>query len=176
MPTLKEILENSDPSEKVASAAPVQSESSEELRKIAMDLNIYEELFPEDSEKTASEEKTAEEEKVAAYQEALGARAYDFFAARFDARMNKIAGEVMSQVSLDAAPAIMQPSASAPQRIPNNQDPVGDKAPMTPAPVGATPYSVAAGAEHGAEGQVGKEEQHKMAAAIRKHFIIAAMQ
>ena len=174
MPTLKEILENSEPSnEKVASAAPAQVEENDELRKLAMNLDIYSELFPEDAPQS---EKVAEEEKVAAYQEALGARAYDFFAARFDARMNKIAGEVMSQVSLDAAPAIMQPAAAAPQRIPNSQDPVGDKAPMTPAPVGATPYSVAAGAEHGAEGQVGREEQQKMAAAIRKHFIIAAMQ
>ncbi len=174
MPTLREILENSEPGvEKVAQAAPAQVEGNDELRKIAMDLNIYNELFPEDAPQS---EKVAEEEKVAAYQEALGARAYDFFAQRFDARMSKIAGEVMSQVSLDAAPAIMQPAAAAPQRIPSNQDPVGDKAPMTPAPVGATPYSVAAGAEHGAEGQVGHEEQQKvaMALAIRKHFLLAA--
>jgi hypothetical protein len=179
MPTLQELL-NSSYEEKTASAAPTQEVaapaalSDEDTVKLATELGIYNELFPEDAQISEST-KTAEEEKVAAYQEALGSRAYDFFSLRLDQRLEKIAGEIMSAADMEAAQGILQPTNRPPVAVPTNQDPLRDKLPMTPAQVGATPYSVAAGAEAGAEGQVGHEEA-KMAAAVRKHFLLAGLQ
>jgi len=178
MPTLQEILNNSYGEEKTAAAQPAQQEvtnvpSDEETVKLATELGIYGALFPEDTNlnQPAQQTKTAEEEKVAAYQEALGARSYDYFALRFDQRMSKVANEVMDAAGMVAAQGIMQPSNRPPVAVPTNQDPLGDKAPMTPASTAAVPYSVAAGAEAGAQGQVGHEEQ-KMASAVRKHLLM----
>lgn len=174
MPTLQEILNMSDETEKVATEqASVPAESArEEMEKIARELDIFNEVFPEDA--SVGETKTAEEEKVAAYQEELGGRAFDYFALRFDQRMSKIAGEIMSSADMEAAQGIMQPTERPPQAVPTNQDPMLDKLP--PNPVKGTPYTVQAGAEHGAQGQVGHEEQKvAMQLAVRKHFLKAAM-
>lgn len=175
MPTLQEILNNSYGEEKTASAqqeATVNTNvpSDEETVKLATELGIYSQLFPEDVAPVQT--KTAEEEKVAAYQEALGARAYDFCSLRFEQRMSKIAGEIMSAADMEAAQGILQPSNRPPVAVPTNQDPVGDKAPLTPVSTAAVPYSVVAGAEAGSIGQCGHEEQ-KMAAAVRKHLLIS---
>jgi hypothetical protein len=177
MPTLQEILNNSYGEEKTAAAQPAQQEvtnvpSDEETVKLATELGIYGALFPEDTNLAQTQQtKTAEEEKIAEYQEALGARAYDYFTLRFDQRMSKVAGEIMSAADMEAAQGILQPTNRPPVAVPTNQDPLGDKAPMTPASTAAVPYSVAAGAEAGAQGQVGHEEQ-KMAAAVRKHLLM----
>lgn len=177
MPTLQEILNNSYGEEKTASAAtqeaPASVPSDEETVKLATELGIYGQLFPEDTS-MSQETKTAEEEKIAEYQEALGARAYDYFTLRFDQRMSKIANEVMDAAGMEAAQGIMQPSNRPPVAVPTNQDPLGDKAPMTPASTAAVPYSVVAGMEAGAQGQVGHEEQ-KMAAAVRKHLLLKSL-
>jgi hypothetical protein len=173
MPTLFEIMNNSG-EEKTAAAQPQETQQAvlsdaDEMKKVASELGIYNEMFPEDA--NIGETKTAEEIKVAAYQEALGARAYDYFAMRLDQRLEKIAGEIMSSSDMNAAQSIMQPTERPPQAVSTNQDPAGDKAPRNP--VKETPYSIQGGAEHGAEGQVGKEEQQKMAMAlaVRKHFM-----
>jgi hypothetical protein len=84
--------------------------------------------------------------------------------------MSKIAGEIMSAADMEAAQGIMQPSGRPPVAVATNQDPLGDKLPLTPVSTAAVPYSIVAGAEAGAVGQVGHEEQ-KMAAAVRKHLL-----
>lgn len=174
MPSLQDILNNSYGEEKTASAAqqesnPVNVPTDEETVKLATELGIYAQLFPEDIS-NATQTKTAEEEKIAEYQENLGARSYDYFALRFDQRMSKIAGEIMSAADMEAAQGIMQPSGRPPVSVATNQDPLGDKLPLTPVSTAAVPYSIVAGAEAGAVGQVGHEEQ-KMAAAVRKHLL-----
>lgn len=173
MPSLYEIMNNSGEEKTAAAqnqeAQPAVLSEADEMRKVASELGIFNEMFPEDA--NLGETKTAEEIKVAAYQETLGARSYDYFAMRFDQRLEKIAGEIMSSSDMSAAQGIMQPTERPPQAVSTNQDPAGDKAPLNP--VKATPYAIQAGAEHGAEGQVGKEEQQKiaMAWAVRKHFL-----
>lgn len=175
MPTLQEIMNASYAMEEKTASAIVQPDaahaviSDDETLKIATELGIYNELFPEDAQPV----KTAEEVKVAEYQECLGARAHDFFARRFDQRMDKIAGEIMSAADMNAAQGIMQPSNRPPVAEVTNQDPVGDKMPRKPGNASDVPYSVAAGQEAGAEGQVGHEQ--KMAACLRKHFLLAGM-
>jgi hypothetical protein len=175
MPTLQDILNNSYAEEKTAAAAAAATEapktaSDEEIVKLATELGIYSELFPEDSQ-IGGETKTAEETKLAEYRENLGARAYDYFALRFDQRLEKIAGEIMSAADMEAAQGILQPSNRPPVAVPTNQDSMGDKLPRTPASTAAVPYSVAAGQEAGFQGQVGHEEQ-KVAAATRKHLLL----
>lgn len=161
MPTLREMLEETG-QEKVASYGQQQENRGDSMSKIASDLGIFNELFPEDAHIGQGQTKVAEEEKIAAYQEALGARAYDYFTHRFNERMEKIAAEVMDAAGMEQAQAILQPSARPQQAIPSNQDPLGDKVPASPA-TAVTPYSLLGGMEAGAEGQVGHEEQQKVA-------------
>jgi len=77
--------------------------------------------FPEDQGLQAgNQEKTAEEQKTAAYEEKLGARAFEMFADRFDVRMSKIAetvsGDAHITTTTDAEPN---------QAIANNRAPTG---------------------------------------------------
>ena len=53
---------------------------------------LYNELFPEDGMLS----KTAEEQEKIAYEQNLGARAYDAFASRWDRRVEKLAADVLS--------------------------------------------------------------------------------
>lgn len=53
---------------------------------------LYNELFPEDDMLS----KTAEEQEKIAYEQNLGAMAYDAFAARWDRRVEKLAADVLS--------------------------------------------------------------------------------
>lgn len=183
MATLQELMTSAFSEEKTASAKPEQrapeaAPSKEEITKVAQELNLFDLMFPEDGEQKVAEEnkpeenteKTAEEQKIAQEQEALGSRAYDYFQDRLNTRLSKFAGEIMAAKDMEAAQGIMQPAARPPQAVPTNQDPVGDKAPMNP--VKETPYSVAAGQEAGAEGQVGLEEQHKTAASIFQKVLL----
>lgn len=192
MATLQEILNNDWNNESVKTAAAQGTEataneasapvsSDEEILKIATELGIYADLFPEDTAISSVSEKTAEEIKVAQYQEAVGARSFDYFSQRSDSRMSKIAsdilkvaGEEMSSADMVAAQGNL-PGARPVNAVPTNQDIAGDKAPRTPpSPAGATPYSVVAGQEAGAEGASGHYEQ-KMAAAISKHFLLSQL-
>jgi len=69
-----------------------EGEDKEE-KKASMGLSSYfNSLFPEDGELN----KTAEEMEKVAYEENLGARAYDHFAARLDRRLDKLASAVLS--------------------------------------------------------------------------------
>ena len=177
MPTLAELLDSSwSEEEKTASAAQDENQHPEvnetSVEKIAMDLGIYEELFPEDKELTNT--KVAQEDKLASYQEELGERANFYCGVRFGQRLTKIANEV-----LVAAQGNM-PGARPPQAHPTDQSPA-DAQPRDPA--AATGYSVAVGQEAGAEGQVGSEtppregdgdvhdQEAKLAAAMRKQFL-----
>lgn len=129
MPSLQELMESSfgvGETEKVAS-----DNSSEELDRIAAQLglfdktaeeekeeddeeekeeekkgsvmgldNLYNELFPEDSMLS----KTAEEQEKVAYEESLGARAYDYLSERWDRRIEKLAAEVLAGGATISAP------------------------------------------------------------------------
>lgn len=178
MPSIAEILDQDIDLEKTASeeGVPAQQESSE-IQKIASEMGLFEELFPEDGA-IFGEEKTAEQEKTA-YADLLGQRAYTHFANRFDHRMSKIAQDMGEMAEREMAEGIMAPQSEAPQSIPNDANPALDAAPRQPAK--ETPYTLISGAEAGAEGQVGHQEQQsvaadaaedvKMAAAVQKHLL-----
>lgn len=74
-------------------------EEAKEEKKASVGLDDYfHSLFPED----APLSKTAEEMEKAAYEENLGARAYDHFATRFDRRIDKIASELTGAATISA--------------------------------------------------------------------------
>lgn len=171
MPSIAEILDQDIDQEKTAS---VKEPVSNDVVKIAQELDLFDELFPGDKQVFGGE-KNASQEKVA-YADRLGQRAYVHFANRFDHRMSKIAADLEEMAM---AEGIMAPQSQPPQRIPNDANPAADAAPRA---LGQeTPYSLIAGAEEGAEGQVGHEEQQnleasaaqpeKIAAAIQKHLL-----
>ena len=125
--------------------------------------DLYSTIFGEDD---LGETKTAEEVKTAAYQEALGGRAYDHFAVRFDKRIEKIASDMASGASQDAR--------VFPQTLPTNKgqrDGGGQKIDTTPQ-VQDQEMKV-----ENSPAVVGKEE-HKtaMAAAIRKHTLLSPLE
>lgn len=178
MPTIAEILDQDLDLEKTASEEVPQEPASSEIQKIASEMGLFEELFPEDGAVFGGEEKTAEEEKTA-YADCLGQRAYAYFAHRFDHRMSKVAQDIGEMAEREMAEGIMAPQSEAPQSIPNDANPALDAAPRPPAK--ETPYTLLSGAEAGAEGQVGHQEQQsvaadaaedvKMAAAVQKHLL-----
>ena len=74
MPSIAEILDQDIDQEKTASVKKTESKSSDVV-KIAQELDLFNDLFPEDRQTFNSQEKTAEQEKVA-YAEKLGQRAH----------------------------------------------------------------------------------------------------
>lgn len=75
-----------------------EKEEKEE-KKASAGLDAYfHSLFPEDDALS----KTAEELEKVAYEENLGARAYDYFAERFDRRIEKIASELTGAATISA--------------------------------------------------------------------------
>jgi hypothetical protein len=183
MPTIEEILNSTleTPQEKTAEATPVETD---EIEKLAMEIGLvdsnieaspqpshtkeaqmsmslmYNDLFPEDAEldKTASAGGEEDLEKVAAAEEALGARAFDYFSARFDARLEKIAAESISDC------------AEPPQALANNKAGGKGSIDTTPSIDNELP------ADHGAD-VVGKEEQKSIKhAAVRKAMLLAQLE
>jgi hypothetical protein len=182
MPTLEEILNENlgnvngkQENEKTASTADV----TDELEKLALELGLvetetetepqqtkeaemslsklYDDLFPEDvtlNEKVASVEDDSME-KQAAYEEAVGARAYDYFSARVDARLEKIAEAAMSE---DSEPA---------QQLENNK--AGGNSAIGTSPKVHNDLPADSGPE-----VVGKEQQK--AAALRKHMLLSMLE
>ena len=70
-----------------------KEEDSKEEKKASVGLDSYfHSLFPEDE----SLSKTAEEMEKVAYEENLGARAFELFAARFDRRIEKLASDILT--------------------------------------------------------------------------------
>jgi len=70
-----------------------KKEDSKEEKKASVGLDSYfHSLFPEDE----SLSKTAEEMEKVAYEENLGARAFELFAARFDRRIEKLASDILT--------------------------------------------------------------------------------
>ena len=70
-----------------------KEEDSKEEKKASVGLDSYfHSLFPEDE----SLSKTAEEMEKVAYEENLGARAFELFASRFDRRIEKMASDVLT--------------------------------------------------------------------------------
>jgi hypothetical protein len=78
-----------------------EEEEKEEKKASVSGDSLFDQMFPED----ASLSKTAEEQEKMAYQETLGARAYDIFADRFDRRIEKLASEVTGGATISAATA-----------------------------------------------------------------------
>jgi hypothetical protein len=148
-----------------------KEEEGEEKKSAAEMSSLYNDLFPEDADLSGST-KTAEESKLAAYQEDMGARTFDHFAARFDARIEKIAVD-----ALTGGATISSPKASVegdksteesipPQTMPSNKitTPVNTKAIVVTDEVKAK----------NDEKTVGHFEQ-KVAMAMRKRFIMGQL-
>lgn len=176
MPSIEEILNQDLDTEKTASENEQEEEVTQDIEKIASEYGLFEDLFPEDREVFG--EKTAQEEKVA-YADQLGQRAYSYCSGRFDRRIEKIAAEISEMAEREMAEGIMAPDNLPPQSIPNDANAPMDDAPRNPSK--ETPYALVSGAEAGAEGQVGHQEQQsvaadaaqdvKMAAAVQKHLL-----
>jgi len=116
MPTLKELIETDFGvgSEKTASS----SETNPEMQKIAESLGLFDDDEEQDQQKTAGDDsmdslyndlfpedgelyKEAGETDAEGWEEALGARSYDYFADQFDRRVEKLA----AMMEADAAEA-----------------------------------------------------------------------
>lgn len=123
--------------------------------------DLFGELFPDEAPLTV---KTAEQEKVAA-EEALGARTWDYFAARFDNRIEKLAAEMI----LKAAEEGVQVDSTPPQAFENNK--VVSSKPMDTTPA-VTDEMKAKNTPH----TVGTESQKTAAAALRKHFLLSQIE
>lgn len=151
-------------SEVLAAAAAAQN-AGEPSEKVAGFGGLYSSMFPDDT--LGGEVKTAEEEKVAA-EEALGARTWDHFAARFDARIEKLAYAAL-------AGSAHKRDVEAPNHLPNNK-------PQRDAGGGAintTPSVEDSVKDLHPEGGVGEYEQehadHKTAA-VRKQMLLAMLE
>lgn len=105
-----------------------KEDKEEEKKASAENLDsIFSSLFPEDSNLS----KTASMEKVA-YEQNLGARAYDYVSTRWDSRMEKLAAEVLSGGATISA-------STAPDHDGNpHQDPTIPQAQQTNRPAGAS--------------------------------------
>lgn len=138
-----------------AAAAPAEKVASEGFG------GLYESLFPDDS--LGGSVKTAEEEKIAA-EEALGARTWDHFAARFDARIEKLAYAALSG-------SAHKGDTEAPNHIPNNkgQRDAGGGA------INTTPSVEDSVKDLHPEGGVGKYEHGHKTAAVRKQMLLAML-
>lgn len=97
--------EEDEGEEKVAEKEEDEEEEEEEKeeKKASVDLtgSLFEQLFPEDSDLS----KTAEEQEKVAYEQNVGARAYDVFAERFDRRIEKLASELAGGATIGAPTA-----------------------------------------------------------------------
>jgi hypothetical protein len=167
MTTLAKILNGtfSEEETKVASQHQTYSGASEDdLMKVATELGLYNEIFPEDA--NLGNVKTAQEEKIAAYQSSLGVRTGAYCFARLDQRLEKIANEVLGSSDMAAAQNNLI-QARPPTEYMGNND-ASDAAPRMPVGLGSTPYAMnlVAGHEVGAEGDVGHYEQQKTAMAF----------
>lgn len=128
--------------------------------------SLYNDLFPQDAS-LGGVVKTAEEEK-AAYQSAVGARAYDFFAERFDARVEKLATELASASTASNHSGEVHGDSTPPQAQEDNKPADAHKGMNTkPKVTNELP------ANNRAE-TVGHEEQKT--AALRKAFLLASLE
>jgi hypothetical protein len=187
MPTLEDFLNDDLGVSQSKQVEKTASAESDEIEKLAMEIglvdakteptskpsvqtkeaqmsmtSIYDDLFPEDValNKVASQEDAGEFEKLAAVEEALGAKTYDFFQERFDARITKLAEESIAQGS------------EPPQQLPNNKK--GGNSMIHTDPQIDNELPPEAG-----QAVVGKEESRQMqvkAAAVRKHMLLAQLE
>lgn len=137
--------------------------------------NLYDELFPEDSMLS----KTAEEQEKIAYEESLGARAYDLMAARWDKRIEKLAAEVLTGGATISAP-------TAPEHDGNpHEDPTIPQAQKTNKPanskekIDTTPSYTDEVKKTNDARTVGDYQQKHAAvkqAAVRKAFLLAQLE
>lgn len=123
--------------------------------------DLYGAIFPDDAPVI---EKTAEEEKNAA-EEALGARTWDHFAARFDQRIEKLA-----YAALSGSPH--KGDSQPPNHLPDNkaQRDAGGGA------IDSTPQITDSVKDTSPEGGVGKYEQKHASLAFRKHLLMSQLE
>jgi hypothetical protein len=155
--------------EKTASDAQENVQPAESNEKVASQTSVdglFNEMFPEDAnlgvQKTAAE---AEQEKLAAHQEAVGARAFDHYASRWDARIEKMAADQLTGSATIS-------SSTADVELPSNED-------ESSAAIDTTPKvddQVSAKNRKGSE-EVGKQEQKTAAdLAMKKILLQRALQ
>jgi hypothetical protein len=153
-----------------------EKEEEEEKKASAGELDsLYESLFPEDGMLS----KTAEEEEKIAYEQELGARAYDYMTARWDARIEKLAAEVLS------GGATISASTAAEHDGNPHKDPTIAQAQKTNRPANAsdkidtTPVYTDEVKKMNDARTVGDYEQKHAAvkqAALRKAFILSSLE
>jgi hypothetical protein len=142
------------------------AESNEKVASQTSVDGLFNEMFPEDAnlgvQKTAAE---AEQEKLAAHQEAVGARAFDHYASRWDARIEKMAADQLTGSATIS-------SSTADVELPSNED-------ESSAAIDTTPKvddQVSAKNRKGSE-EVGKQEQKTAAdLAMKKILLQRALQ
>lgn len=145
-----------------------EDEKEEETKKEAsMSLdNLYGTMFPEDADlgttKTASDDEDLVKEAAEQYEEALGERAHDYFAARWEARMGKLAAEMLGGAS--------EVDVDVPQALPTNK-PANANSSIDTTPVVDDEITA-----KNDEKQVGHVEQKKLAMAIRKHMLLGQLE
>lgn len=94
-----------------------KQDDEESKKEASMSLeNLFNTLYPEDSDLS----KTASEIEKEAMDEAIGARAFDHFAQRFDNRITKIAAELKNSAGTGAG---IGEDASFPQELERDSDP-----------------------------------------------------
>jgi hypothetical protein len=148
-------------------AAPAASheEAGESVEKLASSGSfegLYASMFPGD-ELGGATKVASEEEKVAAAEEALGARTWDHFAARFDARIEKLAYEALKG-------SAHKSDVEAPNHMPNNKV-------HSAGAIDTTPHVTDSVKDTSPEGGVGKYEQkHVKAAALRKQMLLGMLE
>jgi hypothetical protein len=169
---LDKAAEDEEKEDKEEEKEEEDEDEGEEKKSSAEMGSLYNDLFPEDSDLGGST-KTAEESKLAEYQENMGARTFDHFAARFDARIEKIAVD-----ALTGGATISSPKASVggdkgteesipPQGLPSNKI-------TTPIAVKNIVVTDEVKAKND-EKTVGHFEQ-KVAMAMRKRFIVGQLE
>lgn len=164
----KEAEEEKEEKEDEGSKEDKKEDEAEKKASMGLD-SYYNQLFPEDG---ALSKTAAEMEKVA-YEENLGARAYDHFAARFDRRIEKIATEIASastspdhEGNVHKDPTI--PQAGATNRPAN----AGDKIDTTP----VVTDEVSAKNEAKTVGHFEQKHAAMASMAMRKAFLLSQLE
>ena len=167
--------------DKEAKEEEEEEEEEEEDKKVDKKASVgldgmYNRLFPED----ALMSKTAEEQEKIAYEQDLGGRAFDYYATRFDRRIEKLAADMLTGGATISAATAADPEGNV------HKDPTIPQATKDNRPADAgQPSSIAQGVINelpkGDEPKtVGHVEMRKAAlimdAALRKQWLLTQLE